>query len=149
MTTRSDSTNLPDYHATSETPPEYTEKAERPPFVVHPVQKGDTVAGVALKYGVTVYSIKHANKLHHDFVIPRNYLFIVDPKKDPGVVLPNPLAEQGAMISQFMQTAKCVDRQVALVYLDECKWDVDAAVKKYHADGLWEAESQSRSSRRR
>ncbi|KAI3657129.1 hypothetical protein MP638_003952 [Amoeboaphelidium occidentale] len=148
MSAGSDQPQLPDYHAPSETPPEYTEKTERPPFVVHPVQKGDTVAGVALKYGVSVYSVKHANKLHHDFVIPRNYLFIVDPKKDPGVVLPDPLAEQGAMISQFMQRAKCVDRQVALVYLDECKWDVDAAVKKYQADDLWEAQRQRSSSRR-
>ena len=109
-------------------------------FVRHTVVTTDTIAGLALKYGVKAADIKRANNLIGDSIFERKHLDIPNPTRIPDSVelsggLPKCGKEEIA-ISRFAATARC-DKAEAKYYLTDYDWDMDKAMAAFMADAEW------------
>lgn len=113
---------------------------ERGKTVRHIVVSTDTLAGLAVKYGVKAADIKRANNLLGDSIFERKHLEIPNPSRIPNVEelqgqVPKCGKEQIA-ITRFMNTAKCC-KQEALYYLVDNDYQLDKALSVFFEDEEW------------
>jgi len=67
-------------------------------------------------------------------LIPRSYYS--GPSLSPDPVQ----SEEENVLKRFQIKTKCVEYDVAKVYLEEAKWDLDKAVDRWEEDERWEKE---------
>jgi len=120
------------------------EEVEKRGFVVHKVQKSDTLFSLSLRYDVTVEQIKSANMISSSstFIQHHPTLRIPTTKLPPPLPVKKELEEERkreAMERAFLRIVKGeVDRLEAKYYLEESDWDLTAAVNSYKESTEWE-----------
>ncbi|KAL9102892.1 MAG: hypothetical protein Q9163_002015 [Psora crenata] len=154
----------PPHHATLASPPESDQppvysvvdalappqgKKEQPvEDVLHfldPMQ--DTIPSLALRYGVPQGALRRKNNLFADHLLAgRKTILIPSEYYKGGVSLsPKPLVSEQeelrkSKIRRWMVACKVSEYDIALLYLQQANYDLDAAVEAYMADIKWETE---------
>lgn len=112
---------------------------------LHPTE--DTIPSLSLRYNVPAHVLRAHNKLTSDHLVSaRRTLLIPGSHYPSGVSLrPRPVggeeeeARRGK-IRRWMVACKCVDYEVAELYLGQSGYDLGAAVERFLADEAWERE---------
>lgn len=108
----------------------------------------DTLQSLSLRYGVPNHALRQKNGLFADHLLAaRKTILIPGEFYKGGVSLsPQPIESEEeeirkAKIRRWMVACKVADYSVALLYLQQAKYDLDAAVESYLADEKWEKEN--------
>ncbi|KAG8528830.1 uncharacterized protein KY384_006519 [Bacidia gigantensis] len=157
----------------NEQPPAYSISEQRTP----PTEKGreqcedtlhfldlsqDTIPSLALRYKVPQIALRRKNNLFADHLLAARKTILVPGEFYKGGVSlsPKPLEDEEeelrkSKIRRWMVTTKNPDYDMALLYLQQAEYKLDAAVESYVADERWEREhplessSRGKSARRR
>eukprot|EP01091_Cochliopodium_minus_P017546 TRINITY_DN6900_c1_g1_i1.p1 TRINITY_DN6900_c1_g1~~TRINITY_DN6900_c1_g1_i1.p1 ORF type:complete len:286 (+),score=80.91 TRINITY_DN6900_c1_g1_i1:53-910(+) len=100
----------------------------------HFVKSGDTLAGIALRYSVSISSLKQQNNLYSDSIFHLSKLLLPGNAK---VISTTPLTNSGAIIKDFVSRTG-VSSEEAKYYLDETNYDLDLALEEYNEERNWE-----------
>eukprot|EP01100_Stratorugosa_tubuloviscum_P002441 TRINITY_DN156_c1_g1_i1.p1 TRINITY_DN156_c1_g1~~TRINITY_DN156_c1_g1_i1.p1 ORF type:complete len:291 (-),score=96.04 TRINITY_DN156_c1_g1_i1:303-1175(-) len=112
---------------------------------VHVILPSDTLVGIALRYNVTVGSIKRLNGFYHNNIhcydtlkIPSNFQLLVPPSANK--LTEDELAElfRKRLVSKLKFVTKLQSENEAQFYLEDCLYDYDAALKLVTEDIDWE-----------
>ena len=114
--------------------------------VVHYLSPDDNIQTLSIAYSVPASILKSHNTLHSDHLISARRTIKLPASHYQGPSLsPNPLesqeeVERKSKIRKLMVQCKVSEYKVALIYLEEAKWDLDKAVKRVEEDDRWEKE---------
>jgi len=124
------------------------EERQRDYVVVHYVRLVDTLAGIAIRYGVTMEDIKRENHLHDDQIYGKNMLFIPVTSIPDFVSPPPPDDVFKRRVKQFQLRTGCLDEKEAGYYVRETPgWDFERAVERYSEDVAWAKENPMKEDR--
>eukprot|EP01121_Diplochlamys_sp_Union-15-3_P002516 TRINITY_DN1221_c0_g5_i1.p1 TRINITY_DN1221_c0_g5~~TRINITY_DN1221_c0_g5_i1.p1 ORF type:complete len:287 (-),score=56.87 TRINITY_DN1221_c0_g5_i1:90-950(-) len=117
-------------------------------FTRHELSPTDTLAGLALKYNVSIAAIKRANLLTGDSI--KHLLHILIPTGDPSAPRPHSSDKDkiSVLIHEFKGKAKC-SMEEAKWYLESNDYDMKLALKEYKSDVDWENSEGSKLSQKR
>ena len=108
----------------------------------------DTIQSLGLRYGVPPEALRRKNGLFADHLLAARKSIIIPGEFYKGGVSLSPEPVDGeeeearkAKIRRFMVACKVSDYDVAVLYLEQAKQDLDMAVEAYLADEKWEAEN--------
>ncbi|RYP64052.1 hypothetical protein DL770_009261 [Monosporascus sp. CRB-9-2] len=104
-------------------------------------QPHDTVASLSLLYGVSAAALRRANNIHSDHLIQGRRTVVI-----PGArvsLSPRPVGGEDeerrkARIRRWMVRCRVHEYDVAVLYLEQAGYDLEAAVERYLADEEWE-----------
>ena len=125
-----------------------SEKAESR-FIDHSVTPSDTLFGLELKYGVSAADIRRANTMTSDRLFAHVKIKIPNPKYKPNPEKESADAERLKMTRRMIAMMKRVGDDAlgeaeAKYYLQEHRWDIDAAVAAFRRDEEWAKQRQVR-----
>ncbi|KAL8936246.1 MAG: hypothetical protein Q9211_004276 [Gyalolechia sp. 1 TL-2023] len=113
----------------------------------------DTVSSLALRYAVPSYTIRKKNNLYADHLLAARKAILIPGEYYKGGISLSPQPIDGeeeeirkSKIRRWMVACKVSDYDVALLYLNQAKYDVDSAVEAYLSDEKWEREHPMESS---
>ncbi|KAJ6263574.1 hypothetical protein Dda_2138 [Drechslerella dactyloides] len=146
-------TSAPPLRDSPSPPPPYT-ASETPTsassaHILHYLSPNDTLASLSLLYDVPLATLRAYNRLYSDTLLPgRPYLLIPRTHYTGPSLSPSPIQPpESSTVTRFQVATKCVEYDIARVYLAAADWDLDAAVERYIADEAWErANSNSHAS---
>ena len=119
----------------------------------------DTVASLSLRYGVSASALRSANRLGSDHLLLARRAVVIptassssssspsssSTTRAPVLVSLSPRPVEGeeeelrkGRIRRWQVACKEADYDVAVLYLEQAGYDVDAAVEAYFADEAWE-----------
>ncbi|KAI1267204.1 hypothetical protein F5Y18DRAFT_331964 [Xylariaceae sp. FL1019] len=105
----------------------------------------DSINSLSLRYGVPASALRRANNIHSDNLILGRRTIIIPGEYYKGGVSLSPRPVEGedeearkAKIRRWMVACKVHDYEVALLYLEQAGYDVQAASDAYYADEEWE-----------
>jgi LysM repeat protein len=105
----------------------------------------DSIASLSLRYGVPAAALRRANNINSDhLLLGRKTILIPGEFYKEGVSLsPQPIdGEEEELrkgkIRRFMTSCKIHDYDVAVLYLEQHGYDLDAATEAYVSDEEWE-----------
>ncbi|KAL8995194.1 MAG: hypothetical protein Q9169_005027 [Polycauliona sp. 2 TL-2023] len=105
----------------------------------------DTISSLALRYSVPPNALRIKNNVYADHLIAARKTILIPGEFYKGGVSLSPQPIDGeeeeirkSKIRRWMVTCKVSEYDVALLYLDQAKYDLDAAVEAYMADEQWE-----------
>lgn len=134
-------------------PPPYSTDAPRTinpsDSLIHYLLPNDSVISISFQYSIPSNIIRSHNRLYSDSLLAgRNFILIprdwyIGPSHSPNPVQ----SEEENALKRFQIRTKCVEYDIAKVYLDESGWDLERAVEKWTADERWEAANGETSSR--
>ncbi|KAK6346257.1 hypothetical protein TWF730_010587 [Orbilia blumenaviensis] len=130
---------------TYSSPPPYSIEAPRAinptNSLIHYLMPNDSIISISFQYSIPPISLRSHNRLYSDSLIAgRSYILIPRDQYNGPSLSPNPVqSEEGNLLKRFQIRTKCVEYDVAKVYLDENGWDLEKAVEKWVADEKWEA----------
>jgi hypothetical protein len=111
----------------------------------------DTITSLALQYKVPVSALRQTNKITSDHLLLGRRTILIPGEFYKGGVSLSPRPIEGeeeelrkSKIRRFMTSCKVSDYDVALLYLRQTNYDLDAAVDAYVADDAWEKEQASK-----
>ncbi|WPH03545.1 Hypothetical protein R9X50_00642500 [Acrodontium crateriforme] len=155
----SQSQPLDDRYNTHDRPPAYTplsthntssEKSplhEPAPDVLHFLTPSDSILSLSMAYNVPITALRKANNVFSDHLLPgRRTVIIPGEYYKNGISLsPRPIEgeEEEAKknkVRRWMVACKVAEYDVALLYLQQADWTLDAAVEAYREDERWEKE---------
>jgi len=119
----------------TETP---TDKVLNPNYIEHTITSVDTLQGIALAYGISVSTLKRANMLTSHSIAHLTKILIPvgnptsPPPKDQEIKKIQTLAEFQRKTGSSPEEAK--------YYLEDCDYEIAAALKQWREDNLWEKE---------
>ncbi|EPS41299.1 hypothetical protein H072_4852 [Dactylellina haptotyla CBS 200.50] len=126
-------------------PPPYPTDFEGQPInftqsLMHYLQPGDTISTISLRYSIPTHILRSHNRLYSDHLIAGRGHILVPRQYYTGPSLsPNPVQSvEESLLKRFQIKTKCVEYDIAKLYLDESGWDFDKAVEKWTADEKWE-----------
>ncbi|KAI9890282.1 MAG: hypothetical protein M1814_004317 [Vezdaea aestivalis] len=136
-------------------PPPYSSEAAQPhrrgrpsEDVLHYVDFAhDSLPSLALRYRVPLNILRHKNGLFSDHLISARKTILIPGEYYCGPSLSPKLVEgeeeelRKSKVRRWMLACKVAEYDVALIYLDQCKYDLDQAIDKYLADEKWEREN--------
>ncbi|RYP32266.1 hypothetical protein DL767_005317 [Monosporascus sp. MG133] len=104
-------------------------------------QPHDTVASLSLRYGIPAAALRRANNIHSDHLIQGRRTVVI-----PGArvsLSPRPVGGEDeerrkACIRRWMVRCRVHEYDVAVLYLEQAGYDLEAAVERYLADEEWE-----------
>ncbi|RYP79114.1 hypothetical protein DL771_000092 [Monosporascus sp. 5C6A] len=104
-------------------------------------QPHDTVASLSLRYGISAAALRRANNIHSDHLIQGRRTVVI-----PGArvsLSPRPVGGEDeerrkARIRRWMVRCRVHEYDVAVLYLEQAGYDLEAAVERYLADEEWE-----------
>jgi LysM repeat protein len=109
----------------------------------------DTIPSLSLRYGVPAGALRAANSLTSDHLLLARRTVLIPKEYYKGGVSLSPRPVEGeeeelrkAKIRRFMTSCKVSDYDVAVLYLEQSKFDLEAAVEAYFADEDWENKNQ-------
>lgn len=113
----------------------------------------DTISSLSLRYGVPQDVLRRTNGLFADHLLLARRTILIPGEFYKGGVSLSPQPVEGeeeeirkAKIRRWMVACKVAEYNVALLYLEQSKYDLDAAVETYLADEKWEREHPMASS---
>ncbi|KAL8807675.1 MAG: hypothetical protein Q9223_004239 [Gallowayella weberi] len=113
----------------------------------------DTISSLALRYDIPPGTLRMKNNLFADHLLAARKTILIPGEFYKGGVSLSPQPIDGeeeeirkSRIRRWMVTCKVSDYDIALLYLNQAKYDVDAAVEAYLADEQWEQEHPMESS---
>ena len=115
--------------------------------VQHFLAPADSLASLALAYGVPPPVLRSHNRLHSDHLLSaRRTVRIPRSHYKGGSLSPHPVegeeeSERKARLRRFMVSCKCADYKVAGLYLEEQDWDLERAMQKWWEDERWEKDN--------
>jgi len=118
-----------------------TKDVRKDNFIVHPLNRLDTLMGLALRYDVPIDELKRVNQLTgHNISHLFEILIPLKPNQTPEVkkIHLTKKQEQDQLIRSF-RSKTGVDLDEAKFYMEEANFDLDAALSEYKADSQWEA----------
>ena len=130
---------LPLYSATdsSTLPPSATD-------VIHHLSPSDTITALSLAYHIPSQVLRSHNHLHSDLLLPARRILLMPrthyngPSLSPHHRESSQEDERKRKIRRLMVTCKISEYEVAVVYLNEAEWDLNAAAKRWTDDEAWE-----------
>ncbi|KAK6332003.1 hypothetical protein TWF718_002541 [Orbilia javanica] len=134
-------------------PPPYTADTPRTinssDSLIHYLLPNDTVISISFQYSIPSGIIRSHNRVYSDSLLAgRNFILIPRAWYSGPSLSPNPVqSEEENALKRFQIRTKCVEYDVAKVYLDESGWDLEKAVEKWAADERWEAVNGGMSSK--
>ncbi|KAI9809795.1 MAG: hypothetical protein M1825_000228 [Sarcosagium campestre] len=155
--TSSVSEDEPPAYDSSEQPPREAKpqsSSSKPHFedvlhFVHPDQ--DSVRSLSLRYGVPPDALRQRNNLYSDHLLAARRTVLIPGEFYQGGVSLSPQPVDGeeeelrkAKVRRWMVACKVVEYDMALIYLEQAGYDLDAAVDAYYADEKWEADNPLR-----
>ncbi|PWW79806.1 hypothetical protein C7212DRAFT_355566 [Tuber magnatum] len=131
-------------------PPPYAPATPSPPppsystrnGVIHYIRATDTLPTIALQYNLPVSLLRSHNRIFSDHLLHgRRTVDIPSPPYIGPSLSPAPEDLEGegrkAAAKRFQLKTKCLDADVADVYLREAEWDEELAVKNWEMDDKW------------
>ncbi|KAG0633480.1 hypothetical protein HOY80DRAFT_624916 [Tuber brumale] len=133
-------------------PPPYTPAAPSPPppsyrysttgGVIHYVRAADTLPTIALQYSLPLPLLRSHNRIFSDHLLHgRRSVDIPSPPYVGPSLSPAPEDIEGegrkAATKRFQLKTKCLDADVADIYLQEAGWDEELAAKDWEMDERW------------
>ncbi|KAK6506108.1 hypothetical protein TWF506_011029 [Arthrobotrys conoides] len=117
--------------------------------LIHYLLPNDSVTSISFQYSIPSHVIRSHNRLYSDTLLAgRNYILIPRNRYSGLSLSPNPVqSEEENVLKRFQIRTKCVEYDIAKVYLDEAGWDLEKAIEKWAADELWEASNGDMSSK--
>ncbi|KAN0115096.1 hypothetical protein V8E51_004640 [Hyaloscypha variabilis] len=107
----------------------------------------DTLASLSLRYGVPISALRRANNITSDhLLLARRTIIIPGEFYKAGISLsPRPIEgeeeeRRRAIVRRWMVACKVAEYDVALLYLKEVDYDLEAAIEAYKDDERWEKE---------
>merc|ERR1711976_494296 len=97
--------------------------------IEHVLQPTDTLAGIALKYGVTKETLKRYNGIHSDMLLAAETKILVPLDNPKGRKPQTDEQRQRALVKQFASEQKCTQFE-AKTYLSECNYNMEEAIEK-------------------
>jgi len=149
------SEELPSYSSLSQLPsgfssPEELEKGHPKPAddVLHFLDhENDTLTSLSLRYGVPVSELRRANGITSDHLLLARRTVIIPGSHYKGGLSLSPRPVEGedeerrkATIRKWMVACKVSDYDIAVLYLGQFDYILEAAIKAYKDDGKWEQE---------
>ncbi|KAL8858184.1 MAG: hypothetical protein Q9178_005361 [Gyalolechia marmorata] len=105
----------------------------------------DTISSLSLRYAVPANALRTKNNVYADHLLAARKTILIPGEfyKDGISLSPQPIDGEEeeirkSRIRRWMVTCKVSDYDIALLYLNQAKYDVDAAVEAYLADEQWE-----------
>ncbi|KAI4283548.1 MAG: hypothetical protein L6R38_002078 [Xanthoria sp. 2 TBL-2021] len=105
----------------------------------------DTISSLALRYAVPPNALRTKNNVYADHLLAARKTILIPGEFYKGGVSLSPQPIDGeeeeirkSKIRRWMVTCKVSDYDVAVLYLSQAKYDLDAAVEAYLADEQWE-----------
>jgi hypothetical protein len=139
--------------AMEDEPPSYSslsrvaEHAPQPPQtedVVHFLNSEDTVSSISLAYRVSIPVLRQHNRLNENNLLAARKWILVPRSHYQGPPLstpPDPEEEERKnKLRRWMMGTKCVDYNVATLYLKGSDYNLELAVEAFKADEQWEKE---------
>ncbi|KAF2085490.1 hypothetical protein K490DRAFT_75115 [Saccharata proteae CBS 121410] len=124
-------------------------KDEPAPDVLHFVdQDHDSIINLSLRYGVPVNALRRTNNLFADHLLVGRRTILIPGEYYKGGVSLSPRPVEGeeeekrkAKIRRWQVACKVSEYDVALLYLKQADYDLDAAIEAYKDDERWEKEN--------
>lgn len=120
-------------------------KSESAPDVLHFLTPDDSLQSLSLAYAVPLAALRKTNNVYADNLLQgRKTVLIPGEYYKGGVSLsPTPLdSEEDELrknkIRRFMMAVKTPEYDVAVLYLEQEKFDLEAAIQAYRDDEQWE-----------
>ncbi|KAF2769358.1 hypothetical protein EJ03DRAFT_272467 [Teratosphaeria nubilosa] len=144
-----DGEELPAYsaHDVLETRDEKARTEQPAPDVLHFLTKDDSMHSLALAYGVPINVLRRANNVFLDHLIQGRRTVVIPGEYYKGGVSLSPRPLEGeeeeikkGKVRRWMMACKVAEYDVALLYLQQAEWNLDAAVEAYQEDERWEKE---------
>ena len=126
--------------------PTDAKKAAPSPDVLHFLHPNDTVSSVALCYRVPLQALRALNSLFSDSLLQARRTILIPgayyqgPSLSPRPVEGEEEEARKGKVRRFMMTCKVAEYDVALLYLEQCDYDLDEAVTRFQEDEQWEKE---------
>ncbi|KXJ97531.1 hypothetical protein Micbo1qcDRAFT_8429 [Microdochium bolleyi] len=121
-------------------------------FLRHP---DDTVSSLSLRYGVPADILRRANNIHADHLLLARRAIMIPGQYYKGGISLSPRPVDGeeeelrkAKIRRWMVACKVHEYDIAVLYLEQADYDLDAAVEAYLADEEWERRNPANGARR-
>ncbi|KAK6524851.1 hypothetical protein TWF281_011752 [Arthrobotrys megalospora] len=117
--------------------------------LIHYLIPTDTIISISFQYSIPAILLRSHNRLYSDSLLAgRSYILIPRDHYNGPSLSPNPVqSEEDNTLKRFQIRTKCVEYEIAKVYLEESEWDLEKAVEKWVADERWEAVNGGMSSR--
>ena len=110
--------------------------------------ENDTVASLALRYGVPIDALRRTNNLTSDHLLQGRKTVLIPGEFYKGGVSHSPRPVEGEeeelrkrKIRRFMTSCKVSEYDVALLYLEQSNYDLQLALQTYQDDEAWEREN--------
>jgi len=149
---------LPAYNNHAAANPPITDQkasAEAAPDVLHFLAPNDTMLSLSLAYGVPIVALRKANNVYADHLLQGRKTVIIPGEYYKGGVSLSPQPLEGEeeeirrnKIRRWMVACKVAEYDVALLYLNQEEWHLEAAIDAYRDDERWEKEHPLEGSKR-
>jgi UDP:flavonoid glycosyltransferase YjiC (YdhE family)/LysM repeat protein len=117
-------------------------------YFEHHYAAGETLPGIALRYGVTVAQLKRANSIVHGNLDPGRKVLRVPKRMDqapPPRAAPPPVSKEDQLVRVLVAAAReeglALGRQEARFYLADAAGNVGGALAQYRDDLRWEQDN--------
>ncbi|EME47170.1 hypothetical protein DOTSEDRAFT_165998 [Dothistroma septosporum NZE10] len=122
-----------------------SEKEQPHDDVLHFLKPDDSLHSLSLAYGVPTHALRRANNVFSDHLIQgRKTVIIPGEYYKGGVSLsPQPVESEEEELKKnktrrWMMACKVAEYDVAVLYLKQADWDLDAAIEAFKEDEQWE-----------
>ncbi|KAI7459861.1 hypothetical protein KC357_g9095 [Hortaea werneckii] len=145
---------LPPYTAHhAHPPPSSSEKTspnddhDDPPAqdVLHFVTPTDSIRSLSLAYGIPIPALRKSNNIYSDHLLQARRTVLIPGEYYKGGVSLSPRPVEGeeeeirkGKVRRWMMGCKVAEYDIALLYLDQAAWDVQAAIEAFREDEAWE-----------
>jgi LysM repeat protein len=109
--------------------------------------KQDSVTSLSLRYGVPITALRRANNLTSDHLLLARRTVVIPGEFYRGGVSLSPRPIEGedeerrkAIVRRMMVACKLSEYDVALLYLEQVDYNLEAAIEAYRDDERWEKE---------
>lgn len=105
----------------------------------------DSISSLSLRYGVPAEALRRSNNLTSDHLLLGRRTILIPGEYYKGGVSLSPRPIEGeeeerrkGKIRRFMTSCKVSDYDIALLYLEQAGYDIEAATEAYLDDEMWE-----------
>ncbi|OMP85762.1 hypothetical protein BK809_0001973 [Diplodia seriata] len=129
-------------------PPAGKAKDEPAPDVLHFVDPDtDTITNLSLRYGVPASALRKTNNVFADHLLHARRTVLIPGEYYKGGVSLSPRPVEGeeeearkVKVRKWMVACKVAEYDIALLYLKQADYDLDAAIEAFKDDERWEQE---------
>ncbi|KAK3717071.1 hypothetical protein LTR37_006126 [Vermiconidia calcicola] len=120
---------------------------EQAPDVLHFLTPDDSMLSLSLAYGVPINALRKTNNVYADNLLQGRRTVLIPGEYYKGGVSLSPRPVEGEeeeikkqKVRRWMVGCKVSEYDVALLYLQQANWNLEAAIEAYKDDEKWEKE---------